>query len=122
MQVPSAVWVVHQASIAMGSPAPGLLDGAAAQGDTPRHGSAAFAAEGPAKGVAGLPEEGRRETPLPSSDALDGISGADPACSSRSESLSGLAPVRDNTVARCHPPSLRRTCQPVFERPTSLRV
>lgn len=105
MQVASAVWVVHQASTAMTSPAPGLLDGAAAQGDTPRHGSAAFAAEGPANGTARLPEEGRQEVPLSSSDALDGISAsaADPACSSRSESLSGLAPVRVNTVARCSP-------------------
>ena len=97
----------------MSSPAPGLLDGAAAQGDTLRRGSAAFAAEGPAKGTARLPEEERQEAPVSSSDALDGISGA-PTCSSRSESLSGLAPVRDSTVARCHPPSLQRKCQPVL--------
>ena len=45
--------------------------------------------------------------PVSSSAALDGISASavDPACSTGSDSLSGLAPVRVNPVARCvcHP-------------------
>lgn len=40
---------------------------------------------------------------MSSSTALDGISAsaAEPTCSNRSDSLSGLAPVRVNPVARC---------------------
>ena len=86
----------------MSLPARGLLDAAAAQGDIPRRGRAASAAEGTAAGVTRPPEEEGQEVPMSSSAALDGISAsaADLACSKGSDSLSGLAPVRVNPVAR----------------------
>ena len=87
----------------MSPPAPGLLDGAAAQGDIPGHSRAALAAEGPADGTARPAGEDGQAVPVSSSAALDGISAsaADPTCSNGSDSISGLAPVRVNPVARC---------------------
>ena len=86
----------------MSPPAPGLLDGAAAQGDTPRRSRAAPAAGGPAGDTARPAGDEGQAVPVSSSTALDGISAsaAEPTCSNGSDSVSGLAPVRVNPVAR----------------------
>ena len=102
-KAPAALRALRGGGVAMSTPAPGLLAGAAAQGHIPRHSRAASAAEGPAASTARPAEEDGQEVPVSSSTALDGISAsaAEPTCSNRSDSVSGLAPVRVNPVARC---------------------
>ena len=110
-KAPAALRVVRGPRRHMSPPAPGLLDGAAAQGDIPCRSRAVPAAERPADGMATPAGEEGREVPVSSSTALDGISAsaAEPTCSNGSDSLSGLAPVRVNPVARwVSHPYLRR--------------
>ncbi len=83
----------------MAPPAPGLLDAAASSRDTPQPGGAG---RGAADAAAHPPEE-QQEVPVSSSATVDGISASamEPMCSNGSDSVSGLAPVRVNPVARC---------------------